>query len=165
MSLYAQLMVRFVDSSLLLLSPALFSDPILTADDCLGSFCNNKFRPPVCSPKTMFHVSHLSHSLPTFLTALGETDRKILSHCPFWNLLTQPSMLPPSRWLGNLSISALLCLYRRLPSELSCWIERSLSDSKGRGGGRRLRHKSKQNFGRPRKEYTDSILNKLFSFH
>ena len=27
-----------------------------TNDDCLGSFCDDHFRPPMCSPKTMRHV-------------------------------------------------------------------------------------------------------------
>mmetsp|Transcript_13803 Transcript_13803/g.20670 ORF Transcript_13803/g.20670 Transcript_13803/m.20670 type:complete len:280 (+) Transcript_13803:144-983(+) len=29
-----------------------------TDDDCLGSFCDDTFRPRVCSPKTMFHVEN-----------------------------------------------------------------------------------------------------------
>ena len=56
-------MCRFAEPTVssIVLSIVLISlcnaDIYILLETCLGSFCNVRFRPPVCSPKTLTHVS------------------------------------------------------------------------------------------------------------
>jgi hypothetical protein len=53
---YMDICCRFLTTVLIKLYIHSFNNSVMVIDNCLGSFCNTKFRPNVCSPKTYDHV-------------------------------------------------------------------------------------------------------------